>query len=380
MREARASSIGIVGAGVAGLTAAHALRRAGFTVTVLERAPVLRAVGGAMILWSNALATLERLGLRAGLLVRPTTQVVARGEFRDTGGELLASLPIAKLARKHGAETVVVARADLLALLAEHAGAIRFDRELCALRDTGDEVIARFGDGDEMRFALLIGADGLRSVVREALGAALVIRRAQQDIWVGTCDGGSLQLSPGVVTATVGASRRFWCTLLGDGRVFWYATLPSSEQVGDLGGLAAQYAGWHAPIATVIARTQVGDAVRTSIKDREPSSVWGAGRVTLVGDSAHAMTPDLGQGACQAIESASALADSLQMYPDPATAARDYERRRYARTADVNRLSWLVAQSSATPSQSARWLRDTAIRSGLRAAFLTQLDWLFTAS
>ena len=195
---------------------------------------------------------------------------------------------------------------------------------------------------------------------------------------VGTCDGSSLQLSPGVVTATVGTGRRFWCTLLGDGRAFWYATMLSSDRVDDLDGLAALYAGWHLPIARVIARTRAADAVRTSIKDREPSPMWGAGRVTLVGDSAHAVTPDLGQGACQAIESAAALADSLRTYPDLVTAARDYERRRYERTAEVNRLSWLVARSSETPSQATRWLRDTAIRAGLRAAFLTQLDWLFS--
>jgi 2-polyprenyl-6-methoxyphenol hydroxylase-like FAD-dependent oxidoreductase len=374
----RATSIGVVGAGVAGLAAACALCRAGFAVTVLERAPALRAVGGALILWSNALATLDRLGLRAGLLALASTQVVARGEFRDARGELLASLPIAKLARKHCAETVVVARADLLALLAEHAGPIRFGHELRALRDTGDEVIATVGDGGELRFALLVGADGLRSTVREALGAHQPIRRAQQDIWVGTCDGSALPLSPGVVTATVGTGRRFWRTLLGDGRAYWYATMPSSERVADLAGLAALYAGWHAPIADLIARTRAADAVRTSIKDRAPSPVWGAGRVTLVGDSAHAMTPDLGQGACQAIESACALAESLRTCPDLVTAVRDYERRRYERTAEVNRLSWLIARSSETPSQAVRWLRDTAIRTGLRATFLTQLDWLFT--
>jgi 2-polyprenyl-6-methoxyphenol hydroxylase-like FAD-dependent oxidoreductase len=92
------------------------------------------------------------------------------------------------------------------------------------------------------------------------------------------------------------------------------------------------------------------------------------------------MTPDLGQGACQAIESALALADAVCAGSDPVAALRRYEQRRYAHTTDVNRMSWLVANSIAASSPTSRWLRDAAIRFSLRTTFMTQLDWLFGAS
>jgi hypothetical protein len=137
----------------------------------------------------------------------PSTQVVERGEFRNARGELLATLPIGRLARKHGAETVVVSRADLISLLAEHAGPVRYDHDVCGFTSTRGGVIAQLRDGHEERFALLVGADGLHSAIRDALGTGEPIRHAEQDIWVGTASWWSPQLTPGVIVATVGTGR-----------------------------------------------------------------------------------------------------------------------------------------------------------------------------
>src|SRR5690606_12428091 len=107
-------------------------------------------------------------------------------------------------------------------------------------------------------------------------------------------------LAPGVATATVGRGPRFWCAPLGDG-AFWYATLNEVSTDGRT-ALRDAFASWHAPIGELIERTAADDLVMTRIRDRVPVARWGEGHVTLLGDAAHASTPDLGQGACQALE------------------------------------------------------------------------------
>jgi 2-polyprenyl-6-methoxyphenol hydroxylase-like FAD-dependent oxidoreductase len=113
------------------------------------------------------------------------------------------------------------------------------------------------------------------------------------------------------------------------------------------------------------------------MRDRSPSLPWGNRRITLLGDSAHAMTPDLGQGACQAIESAVVLAQCLGESDNVERGLRAYEQRRFRRTSDVIRMSWLVAHSSSITSPTLGVVRDLGMRFGLRAAVMSQLDWLF---
>jgi len=371
-------SVGIIGGGIAGLTAACALRRAGMHVTVFERAPRLRTGGGALILWCNAVAALARLDLRASLLALPSARVVERAEFCTPDGELLSAVPIGEVSSKHGAESVVLARADLVRMLAEAAGDIRFGSDVREVRESSDAAVVRTGELEE-HFDVVLGADGLHSVVRSSVNASQPLRSVGQELWVGTTDFKTAELVPGTVTATLGRGRRFWSTLLGDGRAFWYAVLRSDAHIANPAELSAHFAGFHSPITDLVANTDEENVIVTPMKDRDPSPVWGKGRITLAGDSAHAMTPDLGQGACQAIESALAFRDALHEAPSIPLALRAYETRRYKRTADITRMSWLVANSCGATSQIACLARDTAVRFGMRATFMTQLDWLFSS-
>ncbi|MBX3203773.1 MAG: FAD-dependent monooxygenase [Labilithrix sp.] len=371
------SAIGIVGGGIAGLTVAHALRSDGFDVTIFERASTLRAGGGALILWSNAIHALSRLDLDGRLLEKRSVQEVERGEFVKPSGELLSTIPIGDVARTHGAPSVVLARADLLQLLGEAAGPVQVDAHVRKVFAKGNDVIVRFASGAESRFDAVIGADGLHSVVRGAVGAEQPLRSAGQDLCVATTAHWPAELVRGTVTATLGAGLRFWTAALGDGRTFWYAVFPSDASVQTLDALAALYSDWHDPIPRLIRETQPEHAWWTPMRDRDPSPSWGRGNITLVGDSAHAMTPDLGQGACQAIESGLALRDAIRESPDLATAFRSYERRRFPRTADITRLAWVVANTCGATSPIQCLARDTAVRFGMRPMFMTQLDWLF---
>ncbi len=375
--------IAIVGAGIAGLTAAIALEREGFRTRVFEQSPVLRAGGGALILWCNALKALDRVGLRRVLCEAPTAQEVETSEFRNHAGDFLTSIPVGDLGRHHDAETIVVSRRDLLETLLANVprtSEVVFDVRLRAIDQDADSVVATFSDGSVRRFSALIGADGINSTVRGLLGIDAGLRHTNQDLWVGTTRSPHDDLIPGHNVATVGAGYRFWHTLLGDGRVFWYAAVPTAGRhvpPAKVSDLAKLFARWHEPIPAILRATEDDDVVRSPMRDRAPTLPWGSGRVTLMGDAAHSMTPDIGQGACQAMESAVVLASRLRGASDLPRALRSYERDRFGRTADINRMSWLVAHSSSVAEPTLCSLRDAAMRIGLRAAVMSQLDWLF---
>jgi 2-polyprenyl-6-methoxyphenol hydroxylase-like FAD-dependent oxidoreductase len=163
---------------------------------------------------------------------------------------------------------------------------------------------------------------------------------------------------------TWGFGARFAVHHCGPGRLFWYATrnLPEGG-VDSLAGRKADvkdiFQKWHAPIPEVIEATRSADILRNDIVDRIPLARWGQGRVTLLGDAAHPTTPNLGQGACQAIEDAVYLAASLARGRYVETALRHYERVRYPRTTGITKDSWRYGSVSQWEKPFCCWLRNT---------------------
>jgi 2-polyprenyl-6-methoxyphenol hydroxylase-like FAD-dependent oxidoreductase len=142
--------------------------------------------------------------------------------------------------------------------------------------------------------------------------------------------------------------------------------------------LAEAFADWEAPVRLVIGATAETDIVRTQIWDRPPSERWGEGPVTLLGDAAQPITPDLGQGACQAIESAAILSQQLAGAGSIPAAMRSYEQIRMRRSADVSRLCWLTSTNSTLEDPLLCGLRDAAMSLGLRGVARRELRWLLT--
>ncbi len=341
--------IAVAGGGIAGLATAVALRSEGHTVDVYERRED-PAQGGALLLWSNALHALGELGLADAVLARSTPAHVA--EFRDLHGRPLWSLPLQALSRRAGAPTVVVSRGDLIGALRHAAGdALTTGRRVVGGRDDGDRVVPRFEDGSEGPPAdALLGADGLNSAVREQLFGDEPPRPLGQVAWVATVDHPALRLPIGTSVTWVGPGLRFWLSNLGE-RLYWYTTAVDrperpAPEAGDHAGLIALHREFVAPVPQLIEATPPEAVLRTVIRDRPPRVGWGRGRVYLVGDAAHAMTPDLGQGACQALEDAVVLGRTLGRIPDVVAALDCYEAERRERTAFLTRLAHLAAQRS----------------------------------
>lgn len=344
----------VVGGGIGGLSAAIALSRAGIAAQVFERAPELREVGAGISLWPNATRVLKQWGVLDELAARG--HVFTRGEIRAQDGRLLSTLNVPA----SDAPALLVHRADLHAVLMDAlpAWAVHTGAAFRAFREIPDGVQADFGAAGKAEGALLIGADGLWSAVRgHVRGAERPVYRGYP-VWRGVAETGSVEWP--LLTETLGYGQRFGIVPIGGGRVAWWAAANEPENAPDeasgrKGSLLRRFRDWHAPIPQLIGATPESDILKNGTYDRPPVRRWGRGRVTLLGDAAHPTTPNLGQGACMAIEDAAVLAACLARDGDVPSALRAYESRRYRRTAYITRQSLQYGRVG-------QWHRPAAVR------------------
>ncbi|MFD3511590.1 FAD-dependent oxidoreductase [Streptomyces sp. NPDC058657] len=311
----------VVGAGIGGLSTAIGLRRAGWSVSVLERRADLEQYGAAFGIHPNAQGALGRLGL--GEVLERRAVPYRNAQIRDPRGKVLASLPLERIEKKAGRPELLISRPYLIqSLLAELEGFGDVPLKFGENAADGSGVDALVAGHD-----LVVGADGIRSAVRTAtFGGRSGPREIGSVAWIGIAD-----FESGVYGETWGRGRFFGMTPVEPGRTNWYATVPGATTADELRGC---FEGWHDPIPRLLAETDPAHWIRYEMRHLHPAlpTFVRGGKVALVGDAAHAMTPNLGQGACTAILDADALTRAVAERPDLPTALRAYdtERRRSA--------------------------------------------------
>lgn len=359
----------IIGAGIGGLTTAHALLRQGRTVQVFEAAPTLREVGAGVVLGANAMHALDRLDLHD--VVRAQGQPITGLTLRGRNGQLLNEADTTPFTRRVGYENLAIHRVALQRVLLDAlpAGTVQLGKALAHVAPAADSVAAHFADGSTVRAEALLAADGLRSRVRLQLLPGSKPRYAGYTCWRAVVDGSTLGLPAGKSTEIwSGPAGRFGYVPLAHGQVYWFACVNSPVpdnprfRTFTVTDLRRHFASLPAPVAHLLALTRDDQLLWNDILDLKPLSRFAFGRVLLLGDAAHATTPNLGQGAGQAVEDAIALTTCLHQQPTDLLAAfRAFEARRRPRTTRIVEQSWQVGRLAqlATPWLAA--LRDAVL-------------------
>ncbi len=392
---------------------AVALMRQDIEAEVYEQADALHEVGAGLVLWPNAIKALDALGLVAA--VRAVSVPFGDSEIRTWRGDLLTHLSVPRTMEPTGA---LIYRTQLLALLcnAFTAGAPHLGAHCESVTQDASGVTARFANGTKARGDVLIGCDGIHSTVRAQLFGDVPMRYAGYAVWRGTSHvpsdphGESIKDDAPPGTEMWGRGLRFGYRTTTPGSVYWYATANVPEhQPDDPAGrqkyLLKRFTGWHTPVETILRGSDDAHILHSDIYNVKPLPHWSVGRVTLLGDAAQALTPNLGQGACQAIEDAVILADLLGQAQSPdcsfawmqdpheienggvpgsavsasliQTALQSYEAKRLSRVTAIARQARRLGEVGQWENGLLRAVRDRAVTLLPHAIQRRQMSWLF---
>ncbi|MFC7310560.1 FAD-dependent monooxygenase [Streptomyces monticola] len=377
----------VIGGGIGGLTAAAALHQQGWTVTVLERAAALEPVGAGISLAPNSQRALDVIGL--GDEIRDLAAWQGDGGLRTPGGHWLSRTDSKVLARRFGGALVLLHRATLVDVLSSRlpSTAVRTAQaaHLVDAGGPGRPAVVRTPDG-ELEADLVIGADGINSGVRGALFPAhpgpaysgfttwrMVVPAPERPF-------GSHE--------TWGRGEIWGSHLMKDGRAYAYAAagVPAGGRApdGEKAELLRRFGDWHHPVPEILAAAHPGQVLRNDVYYmREALPAYHKGRVVLLGDAAHAMTPSLGQGGNQAIEDAVVLAHHVRPDGDLDAALAAYTKDRLPRTMDIVRKAYRMGRVNTTPVSAPAALLRNALIAGVNklgpnlvlSTFDSVMDW-----
>ncbi|MFE5620953.1 FAD-dependent oxidoreductase [Streptomyces virginiae] len=381
----------VAGAGIGGLTAAIALHRRGWRVTVCERAPEPPTTGAGIGLAPNALRALDAIGVdaaRAAGSAVPATMGVRRSD-----GRWLTRAETSYMAARYGMPPIAVPRPAFTAALAAALppGALRYGTTVTGVDDAAGRPTVRTAEGPDLPADLVVAADGIHSPLRRAhFPAHPGLHYIGETAWRTLVDAPDLRIPS--MSETWGRGERFGVTPLADGRFYLYATAlaPAGTRSADpRAELRDRFGAWHDPIPALLERVggfDPADVLQNDLYDlAAPLPRLHHGRIVWVGDAAHAMAPNLGQGGCQAIEDAVVLAHLLPAADTEAAAADEavpaalaaYTAARRDRTDAVRRRARRVGRLGALRNPLAVTARDLAVRATPNRLALRGMDDLF---
>ncbi|MEV4890450.1 FAD-dependent monooxygenase [Nonomuraea sp. NPDC055795] len=366
----------VIGGGVGGLTAGLALRLKGWDVTVLERAPALENVGSGLAVSPNGLRALDTVGL--GDPVRELARVQGAAGIRKTDGRWLSRTSQEHARIRYGDGVVLMLRRILVDLLADGLGRanIRLNTEVTGLDPEGGTVET---GRETLRADLVVAADGIRSGTRRQLFPG-----HPEPVYSGVTAWRGLVRRPEGVTVhsaeSWGPGLVFGTHQLAGDIVYFYATdlaAPGGRADDERAELLRRFGSWHQPIPALLEAVKPGAILRNDVYYlRTPLPRLHQGRVALLGDAAHPMTPNLGQGACQALEDAVVLAHHA------GGDLAGYTEARLGRTAEIVRRSMAICKATKIRNPVAIGLRDLGMRAAGRLssdlmlrAMDSVLDW-----
>ncbi|MPZ48228.1 MAG: NAD(P)-binding protein [Dehalococcoidia bacterium] len=362
---AKGLQIAIVGAGMGGLTAASTLRKVGAGVQVYEQATDFARIGAGIQMLPNSMKVLRGIGIEDKLRAFAFAPRSHLNRVWDTG-EVVTELPMPE--SRYGAPYLCMHRGDLHEALASAlpGDIIHLGKKLTGLDQRGDRVVLSFADGTTAEADAVVGADGLHSPVRE------IILGPENPHFSGRVAYRAV-FPASLLDRDLGPSRVKWWgtdrhiviyyTTVARGEVYFVTSVPEPAEwltpeswsaKGDVKEVRAAYDGFHEDVRAVL--DACPDCHKWAILDRDPLPRWSDGRVVLLGDACHPMTPYMAQGAATSMEDAAILARAIDEAPDIEAAFKLYEDHRKPRTSRIQAISSANTWMNSAGNENPDWL------------------------
>ena len=355
----------IIGAGIGGLTLAIALQKKGIEVEIFEATSAFRKVGAGIVLAMNAMQIYQRLGLAEQL--KTSGNCLDKMAITNADLKVMAGNELAYFEGKYNLNNVAIHRATLHEILLSKLQNVplHLDKKLKKVEERVDGIYLEFLDGSKHQSDVVIGADGIHSGVRQSIFPQAKERFAKQLCWRGVA---SFKLEKGMeytMREAWGSGRRFGIVPIENDQVYWFACASYQKNATkefkevDLGEL---FSNFNPLVAQLIKATPSDQIIEAELSDLEILKTWHKGKICLMGDAAHATTPNMGQGANQAIESAWVLADCLAKEADCKTAFEAYQNIRQAKAIQIIKTSWQIGQLAHLKNPVLTTFRNTMVR------------------
>ena len=355
----------IIGGGIAGLTTTIALSKIGIEATVFEAAPALHSLGAGLALAGNAMQAYQHLALADA--VKNAGYVLPSFAILDQKGKVITEADTAAVNRKYNTCSVAIHRAALHEVLLSQ---IKPEQLILDKRATGFErkdnaLVVQFQDDTTHPTDYLIVADGIHSQIRQQLLPGAHTRYAGYTCWRAAIDNTDLSIEGS--TESWGAGRRFGIVPLADNKIYWFACTNAPPQDTRMKNFTANdlyrhFQDFHDPIPSILLQTKDEELIWNDIIDLKPIDAYTFERIVLIGDAAHATTPNMGQGACQAIEDAVILVSEIKQRADIPEAFKSFEKRRMKRTRFIVNNSWSLGKVAQWENKFLCTLRNFAFR------------------
>lgn len=367
--------VAIIGGGIGGLTTALALLKNNLDVTIYESATEIKPVGAGIIMANNAMQVFDKLGIRQK--IEKAGHKISTITITDPQLKTLSDVQLDTFERKYGVYNTAIHRADLQMILAEEIGFenIKLSKRLSKI-EQGNGYQLTFEDGSFVNTDVVIGADGIKSVVRQQVFNIGKLRSSKQKCWRGVSEFDWTAKYNHQAVEAWGKGKRFGFVRINDQKVYWYAVV-NENLVKNPNHLAELFADFNPEVPRMISETPKEKIFVNDIIDLEPIYQWQKDRVCLIGDAAHATTPNMGQGACQAIEDAYVIGKLFGEGKNVDEVFKQYEELRMKKAHYIVNTSSTIGKVSHYENSLAAWLRNTLLKATPSSINEKQMEKVF---
>ena len=368
--------VNIIGAGIGGLTTALTLKQKGLNVNVYESSAEIKPVGAGIILANNAMQVFQKLGIQNQ--IEKVGNKISYMKITDTKLNTISIADLTQYEKKYGVHNIAIHRGELQKILANEIGYnnIKLSKRLSKI-EKNELFKLTFEDNFTIESNLIIGADGIKSVVRNQLFEKSTLRNANQICWRGICEIDLPQKYHNELNEAWGKGKRFGFVKISNKKVYWYALVNSKNVKASEINLTEFFSEFHIDILNIISATTKEQIIVNDIIDLKPIDKWQGENVCLIGDAAHATTPNLGQGACQAIEDAYVLGKLLDRGLEIEHTFKEYENLRRKKAHAIVNTSWIVGKIAHVENSFGIWLRNFAMKNIPKSVNKKQMDMIF---